>query len=38
MKLEKPDFDRIVNRYIAGEATKTEIDFLHAYYKRRTIP
>ncbi|MCX2585261.1 FecR family protein [Pedobacter sp. MR22-3] len=32
MKLDKTNFDQIVNRYLAGKATKREIDFLHAYY------
>ncbi|WP_316798309.1 FecR family protein [Pedobacter frigidisoli] len=32
MKLEKADFDQILQKYLNGQAGKKEIDFLHAYY------
>jgi transmembrane sensor len=33
MKLDKANFDHLLRRYLAGEASEKEIDFLHAYYK-----
>jgi len=32
MKLDKANFDQILRKYLAGQATQREIDFLHAYY------
>ncbi|RDC58235.1 DUF4974 domain-containing protein [Pedobacter chinensis] len=33
MKLNKADFDQILQRYFKGQASQQEIDLLHAYYK-----
>jgi len=33
MKLNKADFDQILQRYFMGQASQQEIDLLHAYYK-----